>query len=361
MAHRQDATPLSLDGAPGEAGEAALRAALSLALVTGTPFRMQWAPEHGTLTAAGAAALRAAAVVGGEAQGAAGDVDASFHPRTVRPGAFTVEAAPGTAAAPLVQLLALPLSLAGGPSTLRVSGVTHGGEGPSFHELVLGWLPTVEPLGLVCELVLDAAGFPPDSGAMAARVYPAPRLRPVELLSRGMLVDVRAMALVANLGIGIAGRLRQRASEALRALGIAAQVEAIPMPAPKESRGLALLVAAQFERVRVTVLAAGEAGRPVEAVADEAVAGLGALLERRGAVDGRTGAALLLPAAVAASAHGSPGTIGGGERGGSRFTVSEVRPELLTVAQVVRAFLEVDVRVLGLPGTDGTVDVRPRG
>jgi RNA 3'-terminal phosphate cyclase (ATP) len=357
---QRDEAPLALEGVPGEAGEAALRAALALSLVTQTPFRLDFETGTGMLTPAGLAALRAAAAVGGEAQGTAGAAQASFRPRTVRPGTFAVEAGPGTPTAPLLQMLALPLALAGGPSTVRLKGLTHGAGGPSFHELALGWLPTLETAGLACEPTLEEAGFTEESGAMAARVYPAPRLRPVELTSRGMLVDVRATALVANLGMGIAARLRQRASESLRRLGIAAQVEVLPLPAPRESRGLALLVAAQFERVRATVFAAGEAGRTAEAVADGAVAGFGALLERRGAVDGRTGVELLLAAALAASAHGAPGAIGGGGRGASRFTVTEVTPALLTVAPVIRAFLDVDVKVLGLPGSDGMIDVRPR-
>jgi RNA 3'-terminal phosphate cyclase (ATP) len=320
---------------------------------------MAWADELAGLDAEGAGLVQAAlTVLGGDVAGAtAGSRRLSFEPAPVKSGTFEVEVPFSVGA--VLQMVAVPLSLAGGTSSLRLRGPTHGQGGHSFHDVALGWLPLAERLGIAGEISLASVGFDGDvSGGIDARIYSTPRLHGVELGSRGMLVETQALALVANLGIGIALPLERRLSERLRASGISAQVEVLPMPAEK-ARGLAAVIVVQFERVRTAIVAIGLTGHPAEEVADTAVADLQRLLSRRGAVPGGVAEELIVPLSVAATALGSPGVIGRDAPMGSRITTAEVTPSLLVVADVARRMLGVEIQIQGLPGDDGTVEIRP--
>jgi RNA 3'-terminal phosphate cyclase (ATP) len=351
--------PASLPGTVGPAGSAALRAALALSAIARRPFTMTWTEDLPGIDAEGVALVEVArSILGGAAEGAvSGSRSLSFVPAPVKSGTWDVGTA--LAAGAVLQMVAVPLALAGAASSLRLRGPTHGQGGHSFHDIAYGWLPLAERIGVAGELSLVAAGFEGDgAGCLDARIYPAPRLQGLELGSRGLLVETQALALVANLGIGIAFPLERRLSERLRASGISAQVEVLPMPAEK-ARGLAAVIVLQFERVRTAIAAIGQTGRPAEEVADAAVAGLQGLLSRRGAVPGPVAEDLLVPLAVAATPLGSPGVIGRDAPMGSRITTTEVTPSLLAVADVARRLLGVEIQINGLPGDDGTIEVRP--
>jgi RNA 3'-terminal phosphate cyclase (ATP) len=119
-----------------------------------------------------------------------------------------------------------------------------------------------------------------------------------------------------------------------------------------------VLVVASFERTRSGHGATGEQGREAERTADAAVEAFGRFLDGRAAVDPKLGDQLLLPAAlVAAGLIARPP----GVASSTFFTVSEVTRHLTTNAEVVRAFLPVDVVVTGDEGGEGTVEVGPPG
>lgn len=352
--------PVELLGAEGEAGATVVRAALCLSVVTRRPVSVGW-PDGTGLTATGVAAAQAMrTALGGTCEGASiGSRQLGFEPQLSRPPAIVIEN-PGLPVAPLLEMLLPALALSGAPSNVRLAGVTHQHGDTAFHDLVYGWLPLVERLGLATEVVLGGAGFAPDgAGIVEARVFPTPRLKGLELTARGLLVETQALALVANLGIGIALPLERRLTERLRGSGIVAQVEVLPMPADR-SRGLAAVVLVQFERLRIAIVETGQVGRPPAEVADRAVDRLQAALSRRGAIPGETMNRLLIPLALAASPFGAPGSIGGEGPSASRVTTTEVTPTLLSLADVVRRMLPVDVQIQGLPGDDGAIEVRPR-
>jgi len=321
---------------------------------------MTWPADVPGLDADGLAAVEVArAVLGGTASGAEqGSRSLSFHPAPLKAGTFKVDTG-GRALAPLLSMAIVPLSLSGGTSRLRMEGVTHGSEGRTFHDVAYGWLPVAERIGVAAEMVLACAGFEADNGGTAeVRVFPAPRLNGIDIGARGLLIETQAQALVANLGIGIALPLEKRLSERLRASGIAAQVEVLPLPAAK-ARGLAAVIVAQFEKMRTAVVATGRAGRTAEAVADDAVGAFQDLLRRRGALPGGVAEELIVPLAIAASPHGAPGVIGKDPPSPSRITTGEITPSLLTIADVARRMLQVDIQIQGLPGDDGAIEIRP--
>lgn len=345
--------PLLLDGLSDGAVSGALRAALALSVATSTPLQFASPPSDAqrVFVEAFAGAVHATLEAGSPSV---------FRPGKLKGGSVSVTLPAEFSAGLLLEPLAIALAFASRPTSLLVRGATHVRGAPSFHELAFAWAPLVERAGLVLELALESASFGADgAGAVRARIFPAARMRPLELVHRGVLSDVRALTLVSNVGLGLALPLERRISERLRALGIVPQGEALPMPAAK-GRGLAVALVAQFEAVRVALVEVGEAGRTPESLADAAADRFRSLLSGRGALDASLAESLLVPLALAASSSGAPGAIAPASRGTSRFTTAEVTTELLSIAGVVRALLDVDVQVQGLPGAEGLVEIRPR-
>jgi RNA 3'-terminal phosphate cyclase (ATP) len=342
-----------------------LRTALALACITGRPFSAvhlrAGQPEPGLRPHHVQAVLAAARLCQAEVAGAlVGSARLDFRPgRPVTPVAqLEVDAGPAGSTGLLLQTLCWPLALAGGPSTLVLRGGTHQPGTPSFHFLALAWAPAVARLGFKVELGLGAAGFHAQGGGeVTALVEPARPMPPLDLRHRGLLRDVEVLSLVGGLEAEVSDRQAVRARRALRALGVAAQVERLPLPV-HGSTGSHVLVLASFERTRSGHGVVAPAGRPAADAAERAAEAFQAHLDAGGAVDALLADQLLLPAAlVAAGRVGAPP----GVVPATRFTVSEVTPRLLAAAAVIPRFLAVELSVVGRAGQPGEVRVQPPG
>ena len=356
--------PITLDGGHGEGGGQVLRTALSLSAITGRPFRIVrirenrlkpgLRPQH--LAAVRATALLTDALVTGD------DVAStciSFGPRRpVQPGTWTFDIGTAGSAPLLFQTLCWPLALAGAASHATLVGGTHQDHAPSFHYLALVWAPAVARLGFQFDLSLQRAGFYPEGGGeLTATVHPARPMPPLDLQHRGTLVEAEVLSFVAGLDFSVAERQAERAERRMREAGVLCQVRSVPLPTGS-SRGSHVLVVASFERTRSGHGATGEQGRDAERTADAAVEAFGRFLDSRAAVDPKLGDQLLLPVAlVAAGRIARPP----GVASSTVFTVSEVTRHLTTNAEVIRAFLPVEVVVTGDEGGEGTVEVGPPG
>jgi RNA 3'-terminal phosphate cyclase (ATP) len=331
--------PIKLDGTGG--GQV-LRTALTLALITGTPFRLNAfraeRPSAG-LRPRHLALLRAAEAMGGTAEEATlGGLEVSFEPTPVRPGDYVLELGP-TGSAPLVfQMLAFPLALAGG-GTVRLRGLTHARQGTSYHHLAWAWVPMVAAYGLQASLSLLQAGFSPDGvgefRAAVGAMGPPPRL--VEVPARGTLHDVAVRALVGGLPFEFAGRATRAAVTALRERGIYCSAENLPLPVGRTA-GSVLFVRAQFENTFAAFTVVGERGDAPDEVGTRAAAALSTFMESAGALDERLADQILIPASLLAA-----GALGAAEPGSTRFTSARVTPHLEATRTVVERFLPVSV------------------
>lgn len=275
-----------------------------------------------------------------------------------RGGAHRLSLPAEVPAAAAVAALASALASAQRPVSLHLSALTHPVQAPSFHELVLGWGGVLDRMGLSFEAALEIASFGADpSGVLAVRFFPSPRVKALELTQRGLLSEVRGVAFVSPREREAALRLEQAASRRLRMAGMAAEVDAMPLPT--RTRAAAVVVDARFEKVRASFTRTCQ-GDDLEQAAAHVVDDLQAFMAGRGAVPAALAEHLLVPAAMAASRDAGPGTIGGEAPSASRFTTSEVTVGLLAGADVVRALFDVEVLVQGLPGHEGLVQVRPR-
>ena len=352
---------LGEEAAPGHA----LRAALSLACATGRAFSVvrfrALRPEPGLRPQHVQAIRLAARLCGAEPSGAeAGSQRLRFEPggpaRAVEGLAW--DAGPTCSTGRLLELTVPALALAGAASTLTLRGATHQPGLPSFHQLALAWAPAMQRLGFKVELSLGVAGFHGQGGGLVtARVEPARAMPPLDLGHRGMLCEVEVLSLAGGLDPDAGALQAARAVRALRALGVPAEAERLPVPV-QGSAGSHLLVVARFERFTSGHGATAPPLRPPAEAADLAVAAFRAHLDAGGAVDGLLGAQLVVPAALLAAGRvaGPAGLVPA-----TRFTVSEITAPLLALAEVVPRFLPVEVAVVGRRGALGEVRVQPAG
>jgi RNA 3'-terminal phosphate cyclase (ATP) len=355
---------VELDGSIGEGGGQILRTALSLSAVTGRAFSIDRVranrikpglrPQHRE------AARAVARIVDGQLSGdEVGSTSVDFTPRAPpRAGDWAFDIGTAGSTPLLLQTVCWPLALAGAPSSLTLRGGTHLDQAPSFHYLALVWAPAVARLGFRLSVELRSAGFYPEGGGeFTARIEPATPLPPLDLRHRGTLIEVEVVSMIGGLGYDVAERQASRALRRLRDHGISAEAERVPVPA-RASNGGHVLIVSTFERTRAGHGAVTARDRSPEEAADMAVDGFRAYLSRGAAVDRHLADQLLVPAALAVAGHppSPPGVIPS-----VRYSVSEVTPHLVTNAEVIRRFLEVDVTVEGRTGEEGEVQIVGQG
>ncbi len=344
---------LVIDGSHGEGGGQVLRTALTLAILTGRPVRIEriragrrkpgLRPQHLT-------GVRAAGAVC-EARLEGDDLDSqtlTFVPGgPARPGEYTfdvAEVARGGSAGSVslvLQTLLLPLALAGGESRLTLRGGTHVDWSPPVSYLEHVFLPILARMGVHAEIDLVRWGFYPAGGG-EIRVHIAGRegpLSPILLTERGALRRVRGMAVVTNLPAHIPQRMADRAHNLLAEAGLRAQIE------PRRLRGVGpgagIFLFAEYEHATAGFTAYGRKGLPAERVAEGACRDLLAHHRSSAPADPHLADQLVLPMALA--------------EGESRVHTSQVSRHLLTNVWVVRQFLNRDICVAGEPGAAGAV------
>jgi len=274
---------LVLDGSQGEGGGQVLLSALSLSLVTGTPFRIDniraGRPRPGLmrqhLTAVEAAARISAADVAGAAVGSR---SLTFKPGRARGGEYLFSVGTAGSATLVLQTVLPALITAAEPSALVLEGGTHNPMSPPFDFLARAFLPLARRMGPSVQAVLERPGFyPAGGGRFRVAVTPAARLGALVLERRGAIRARRARAVVANLPRAIAER--ELATLAAR---LGWQPAAYAVEERDDSLGPGNVVLVEIESEEVTEVFTGfgekhvKAEQVAAAVADEALAYLSA-------------------------------------------------------------------------------------
>jgi len=320
---------IELDGALGEGGGQILRSALTLAMITGRPFRIRNIRANrarpGLMRQHLVAVQAAQQICGGEATGAAlGSQDLTFVPGPVTGGDY--EFAIGTAGScTLVLQTVLPALLkADQPSTMRLAGGTHNPMAPPVQFLQRAWCPRLAEMGARIDIQLERFGFyPAGGGTVEARVAPCALLRPRTWMMRGERRAAYAEAFVA----GIPGRVGQRELECVgKAMNWGEdQLLLRDLPAD-QGPGNALILTLDYEHATEVFTAFGAKSVTSEEVAHQVVQRARQFLESRAAFAEYLADQMMLPLALA---------------GGGGFTLDEVSTHARTNAQVIEAFLPV--------------------
>lgn len=338
---------VELDGSQGEGGGQILRTSLTLALLTGRPFRLRkiragrskpgLQPQH-------LKSVHAAAEIGhANVKGASlGSSTLDFEPGPVTAGNYHFRIGTAGATSLVLHTIYLPLVLAKEPSIVTIEGGTHVSHSPCFHFLERTWRSYVGLLGLQLSLNMNRPGFyPRGGGSIRANLQPSALPRGFNPRAFRPPVRARVLSAVAGLPADIARRQARRAAYRLAERGL-------DVEASEESwqggPGTMLSIELATEPVPTFFFALGERGKPAEAVATAAVAEVDAFLDADPlGIDEHSADQLLLPLAL------SPDS--------SCFPTARVSSHLLTNALVIQQFLPRRIRCEGEQGGPGVVHI----
>lgn len=341
---------LTIDGAQGEGGGQILRTALGLALVTGTPFRMEHIragrPKPGLLRQHLTAVTAAAEIGGAEVEGAAlGSRELVFRPRTVRPGAYRFAVGTAGSACLVLQTVLPPLLVASAPTTLVLEGGTHNPHAPPFDFLARAFLPQLAAMGARVRATLDRPGFyPAGGGQVTVTIEPTRALRPLTLLARGEIRRRHARAIVSNLPANIAHRELRMVQDKLGWPEEALEAVALDGGAAR-GPGNVLLLEVESEHVTEVFTGFGEQKVRAETVALRAIEEVREYLAAQAPVGPYLADQLLIPLALA---------------GGGAFGTGALTRHATTNLGVITAFLGVGFTV-SPAGENGAVTVEVAG
>jgi len=260
---------IQLDGTNG--GGQMLRTALSLAMVTGQPFRMtniRGKRQKPGLMRQHLTCVKAACEISdGTADGAEiGSTELVF--RAGKPRAGSYQFAIGTAGSTslLFQTLLPALLHADGPSTLRLEGGTHNPLAPPFEFIDRVFLPALRRMGADATVSLIESGFAPvGGGVIECVIQPCLKLGSLDLHERGELTSTRLRVPIRNLPPAIGERI------------LAAALEKFPCPdatletrEPGPGRGVCCLCEAVFENTTELTSTFGETNITAERVGSRA-------------------------------------------------------------------------------------------
>lgn len=291
---------LQLDGSTG--GGQMLRTALSLALITGTPFRMihiRGKRSRPGLMRQHLTCVKAACEIsGGTADGAEiGSTELVFRAGKVRAGSYQFAIGTAGSTSLLFQTLLPALWHADGPSELRLSGGTHNPLAPPFEFLDRVFLPTLRKVGVAASLSLESAGFAPaGGGVITARIEPTAKLAPLEITTRPEATATSIRVLTRHLPLSIAGRMLDAA-----VAHFPTKDAAVETREPGPGAGICCLVEARFgDRVELTS-SFGAQGVPADKVGHHAAKQMTDFIGCGAPVGRHLADQLLLPMALAGS------------------------------------------------------------
>jgi RNA 3'-terminal phosphate cyclase (ATP) len=346
---------IEIDGSRGEGGGQLLRTSLSLAALTGRPFRLEkiragrskpgLRPQHLT-------AVRAvAAICGAELSGDAIDSTAlEFRPSSrAFAGQYhfdVSEASKGGFSAGAVTLILQavlwPLLFAPESSTVRLRGGTQVPFSPPFHYLAQVVQPAFARFGARFATELRTWGWQTaGSGVVTAEIEPVSQLEAANFMPVATR-HVEGIAAVTNLPAHIPQRMANRAHNLLQAAGFQPVIKPIREQGAGPGAGIVLwLPQAGFS-------ALGRPGLPADQVAEAAVSELLAFVDDpNAAVDEHLADQLLLPMVLA---HGQ-----------SSCTTHRLTRHTLTNADLLRHWLNVEIEIEGELNQPGVVQVNGIG
>jgi len=323
---------IELDGAAGEGGGQILRSALTLAMITGQPFRIRniraGRAKPGLMRQHLVAVQAALRVCGGDATGAAlGSQELTFIPGAIAGGMYEFAIGSAGSCTLVLQTILPALLMADRPSTVRLSGGTHNPMAPPVQFLQRAWCPRLAEMGAHVDIRLERFGFyPAGGGSVEAYVEPCAALQPRTWLTRGERRAAYAEAFVA----GIPGRVALRELECVGKAMNWSEDQLLVRGLPAEQGpGNALMLTFEYEHAAEVFTAFGEKSVSSEQVARQVVGRARQYLTSQAAFAEYLADQMMLPLALAGS-------------GG--FTMDEVSMHARTNAGVIETFLPVRFR-----------------
>ena len=334
---------IEIDGSNG--GGQLLRTALTLSVVTTTPFIMTGIRARRSrpglmrqhLTAVEAARqVSSAEVTGADA----GSQTLTFVPGAIRSGDFQFPIGTAGSTTLVLQTVLPALSRASGASTIRLEGGTHNPLAPPADFLIDVFAPILARIGMRADIRLERHGFyPAGGGVLHAQVQPSQSLRPLHLVERGAVRAVSARALNSGLSTSVAERELKVVARRLGLLQGALKLHEVK---PALGPGNALLIKVESEHITECFTTFGQRGVSAEQVAEHACDMVQTYIKADVAVGCYTADQLLLPMALA---------------GGGSFTTTEPTDHARSNASLIEKFLEVEIDFQEIGANAWRVDI----
>ncbi|MGF1613465.1 MAG: RNA 3'-terminal phosphate cyclase [Gammaproteobacteria bacterium] len=291
-----------IDGDQGEGGGQILRTSLALSLVTGQPFRIDQLrarrrrsglqPQH-LMCVHAAAAIGNAKTLGANI----GSLGLTFFPQTITAGHYRFDIGTAGSTALVVQAVLPALMLANGPSTLVLTGGTHNPLAPTYDFLRHSFLPILRRMGPQVATELERAGYyPKGGGRIKVRIKPVSHLTALDLVDRGPVRNITAVATV----VGLPRHIAERELGVIgHALGL--RPAQLQIRVENADRGPANVVTIKVECAHVSEIftAFGKRGLRAERVADACAAAADRYRRSQAATAEYLADQLLLPMALA--------------------------------------------------------------
>lgn len=323
-----------IDGSKGEGGGQILRSALALSAVTCTPFRIvdirARRSRPGLLRQHLTAVQAVATISGAQLQGAElRSTELEFHPGVVTHGEHTFAVGTAGSTTLVFQSVLWPLLATPGRSRITFEGGTHNPMAPPFEFMQRVFIPRLRALGLQIEATLLQPGFYPAGGGQFVVELEGGRMpAPLELLTRGQIVNREARALLANLPMSIGMR---ELDVVARELGWPREV-CRPLQVGGRGPGNALCLIVETDSGAAEVVTGfGEKGVSAEIVAERACRELQRFIDADVPVGEHLADQLLIPMALAARDGGS-----------SVFVSTTPTQHTRTNAEIIARFLPVE-------------------
>lgn len=338
-----------VDGSLGEGGGQVFRTSLTLSLLFNIPLRIinirANRPSPGLknqhLTALQAACQISNAAVKGNS---IGSKEVFFSPGGVKPGSYSFEIPTAGSTSLVLQTIFLPLALTSTSSRVVIKGGTHVPWSPVYHYLDWQWLKWMRMIGIESSTQLKGCGyFPKGGGGIVCDISPAQELKPVNIVDRGVLIQISGISGVSNLDLEIAKRKRKRLVSRLGSKYPLNDIRATSLPAV--GKGTFLVVLVEFKNSAACFSSLGKKGTRAENVADEVVDQVEGFLDGPGCVDPFLPDQLLIPLCLSNAT--------------SRILTSKITSHLLTNAEIIRHFLPTRIEIDGKPGKPGLLTIDP--
>jgi RNA 3'-terminal phosphate cyclase (ATP) len=260
---------IQLDGTSG--GGQMLRTALTLAMITGQPFRMTCVRgkrrKPGLMRQHLTCVRAACEISGGTVDGAEiGSTEIIFRAGKLR-------------------------------GRLRLEGGTHNPLAPPFEFIDRVFLPALRQMGVEASVSLLESGFAPvGGGIIECEIQPCAKFLPLILHERGALTSMNLRVPIRNLNANIGSRILAAALAQLPC-----EDAAIETREPGPGRGVCCLYEAQFENTAELASSCGETNVTAERVGRRAAKQLQDFISSQVPVGRHLADQLLLPMALAGS------------------------------------------------------------
>lgn len=322
---------IELDGAAGEGGGQILRSALTLAMITGQPFRITniranrakpgLMRQH--LVSVQAAAQICGADIGNVEVGAR---TLEFVPGKVKGGDYKFAIGTAGSCTLVLQTILPALLFADEASTITVCGGTHNPMAPPVQFLQRAYGRVLAEMGAEVDIELKRFGFyPAGGGEVVTRVQPCAQLNPLNLMARGERVSAYAESFIAGVPLRVAKRELECVGTGMGWDENQLLVRGLPQD---QGPGNALLITLEHQHVTEVFCAFGEKSVRAENVAKQAIQQVRDYLRSGAAVDEYLADQVMLPMALA---------------GGGQFTLSHVSQHAKTNADVIAQFLPIEI------------------